>query len=168
MSMSLPTGLSLATINSPPTPSQWNDAELAVATVLGLPTTTWQAGAVERTVFAVVANVQAQADISASIAIQGAFLDFAASGTVTYTVEHTYDDPNAVSQQGIVPSPYQYSLEANSFVPPVPWPNNNLLNMTTNGESQYVAHPVMAHRLTVTAGTGKATMQSIQSGIGDP
>ena len=83
MTQALPTGLSLATINVPPTADQWNAAELSVANTLGLPTTTWQAGGLERTVFAVVANVMAQADVGASIAIQGGFLDFAASGTVT-------------------------------------------------------------------------------------
>lgn len=85
MTTSLPTGLSLATINSPPTADQWNDAELAVANTFGLPTTTWQAGSIERTVFAVVANMLAQAGVGWAIAVQGGFLDFAASGTVTYT-----------------------------------------------------------------------------------
>lgn len=84
MTIALPTGLSLAAINQPPTPDQWNDAEIGVANTLGLPTTSWQAGQPERTIFAVVANVMAQADVGASIAIQGGYLDFAASGTVTY------------------------------------------------------------------------------------
>lgn len=85
MSTTVPTGLTLAQINVPPTADEWNTAELNVANVYGLPTTSWQAGATERTIFAVVANMQAQADVGSSIAIQGGYLDFAASGTVTFT-----------------------------------------------------------------------------------
>lgn len=89
------------------------------------------------------------------------------AGTATYTVEHTYDDPNATKQQG-QPAPYQFSMEAASFSPPIAWPSPTLLNMNSNGEADYANRPIMAHRLTITAGTGQAVMQSIQSGIGSP
>lgn len=85
MTQALPTGLSLATINTPPTALQWNDAELAVAGQLGLPTTTFEPGGVELVIFSVVANMMTQADIAGSIAIQAGFLNFAAFGTVTWT-----------------------------------------------------------------------------------
>lgn len=91
------------------------------------------------------------------------------SGALTYTVEHTYDDINA----GISPgSATGYTAAANlavetpSNVPPLAWPNSVLYNKTADGEAQYVSQPIFAHRLTVTIGTGKAMMQSIQAGIG--
>lgn len=80
---------------------------------------------------------------------------------VTYTVEHTYDDPNTT------PNLYS-SMEPASYQPPLAWPNPTLVNFTQNGEFQYAGWPIMAHRLTITAGTGKAVMQSIQAGIGSP
>lgn len=85
MTQQVPTGLTLAQINLPPTADQWNTAELTVANTLGLPTTSWGPGAPERVILAVVANMQQQADVAASIAIQGGFLSFAAFGTVSWT-----------------------------------------------------------------------------------
>lgn len=86
------------------------------------------------------------------------------SGAVTYTVEHTYDDPNKTGTTLVI-SPQQYSLEAASFVPAKAWPNGTLNGKTTDGETNYEGQPIMAHRLTITSGTGKAVMQSIQAGI---
>lgn len=79
------TPLTLANITTPPTSDEWNAAEFALATTLGLPTTAMQQGQIERTIFAVVANLQQQSDIAASLMIQAGFLDFAATGFVTYT-----------------------------------------------------------------------------------
>lgn len=79
------TPLSLANLNTPPTAEEWNDTEISIANTLGLPTTTWQAGGVERTIFATWANVQQQSDVSGSIMVQAGFLTFASQGFVTYT-----------------------------------------------------------------------------------
>lgn len=87
-----------------------------------------------------------------------------ASGAGTYTVEHTYDDPNKTGTSLVI-SPQQYSLEPASYVPPLPWPNATLSGKSTNGEANYADQPIMAHRLTITEGTGKFVMQSIQAGI---
>ena len=89
-----------------------------------------------------------------------------ASGAGTYTVEHTYDDPNK-NLPSLSPAPQQFSMEAASYSPPKAWPNVVLVNQAAQGEYQYVS-PIMAHRLTVTSGTGQFIMQSIQSGMGDP
>ena len=89
-----------------------------------------------------------------------------ASGAATYTVEHTYDDPNK-NAPSLTPAPQQFSMEAASYSPPKAWPNASLASQTAQGEYQY-AFPVMAHRLTVTTGTGQCIMQSIQSGMGYP
>ena len=88
------------------------------------------------------------------------------AGTVTYTVEHTYDDPNATV--GNLTTGANSALGPASNIPPIAWPNPTLAAQTASGEAQYVDKPIFAHRLTITAGTGTATMQSIQAGIGSP
>lgn len=85
------------------------------------------------------------------------------TGTVTYTVEHTYDDPNK-GGTSLVPDPYQFSMEAASYVPPRVWANPTLTTQTTDKEAQYPDQPIFAHRVTVTSGTGQVVMQSIQAG----
>jgi len=90
------------------------------------------------------------------------------SGSATYTVEHTYDDPNSWTGMGTGNSALPSSMEPASYSPPLAWANPTLQNMNADGEFQYVAWPVMAHRLTITAGTGTVTMQSLQAGIGSP
>ena len=86
------------------------------------------------------------------------------SGTVTYTVEYTYDDPNkeGVSQ---VAQPYQASLLPTSFIPPTVWQHLTLRGLSATADGNFANQPVMAHRITVTAGTGTVTMQSMQGGI---
>src|SRR5271165_904390 len=63
----------------------WLGVQLANAALVGLPTTSWQSGAPERTIMAIEAISFAQSDINISIMAQGGFLQSAASGTVTYT-----------------------------------------------------------------------------------
>lgn len=86
------------------------------------------------------------------------------TGSVTYTVEHTYDDPNDVGTS-LVAAPQQFSMEALSYIPPLAWNDTTLVNATGNGETTFPGQPIFAHRLTITNGTGQAVMQSIQSGI---
>lgn len=83
---------------------------------------------------------------------------------VNYTVEHTYDDPNAGQSLPLS----GFSLAQGSNVPPVPWPHPVLSAASASLEGQYPDKPVFAHRLTINSGTGKAAMQSIQAGIGSP
>ena len=63
------------------------------------------------------------------------------SGTVTYTVEHTFDNPNEVT--------------------PVFFSHAEVADKTTNDDGNY-AYPVRAVRLTNTAGTGTSTMTLLQ------
>lgn len=92
MTQQLPTGLTLAQINEPTPADTWNDAELTVASAVGLPTTNWEPGSPERVIYAVVANMLMQGDVAGSVAIQAGFLKFAAFGTVAWT------DATGVSQ----------------------------------------------------------------------
>lgn len=92
------------------------------------------------------------------------------SGTATFTVEHTYDDPNAGLNPGNsagVAGPQDFSIAPGSNVPPVAWPDATANGKTADVETSFIA-PVMAHRLTITAGAGNVIMQSIQAGIGSP
>ena len=85
----------------------------------------------------------------------------------TFTFDWTYDDPNASINQpmgGFIP-------EASSAVPPLalfsssqtltnPFPGAASFN-----ELQYTGKPIMAHRLTITSGTGLVAFYSLQGGI---
>lgn len=65
-------------------------------------------------------------------------------GTVTYTVQHTFDDP------------------ATGFTTWFSHPS--VVDQTTNDDGNY-AFPVTGIKLLVTAGDGTATLQLIQAGI---
>lgn len=86
------------------------------------------------------------------------------SGTVTYQVEHTWDDPNKPGTSQVA-EPYDYSILPTSFVPPTVWSHPILAGLSASAFSNYDNLPIMAHRITVTAGTGTVTLQSMQSGI---
>jgi hypothetical protein len=87
------------------------------------------------------------------------------TGTVTYTVEHTYDDPNKTGTS-LVPEPEGYSLVPGGHVPAKAWAHASLTAKTTDAEGQYPDKPIMAHRVTITAGDGTVVLQSVQSRIG--
>lgn len=81
------------------------------------------------------------------------------SGAVTFTVEHTYDDPNILPMTG--------GLNAAGFTFPVPWPDGSLNTVTTSGETQ-INTPITAWRVTTTAGTGTLSIRGMQDGISSP
>src|ERR1019366_2573027 len=83
-----------------PAADTWLATMLAEAAEVGLPTTSWQPGAPERTIFAVEAVSFASSDIDISIMAQGGFLQSAASGTVTYTA-----NDGTVITQPVTPDP---------------------------------------------------------------
>ena len=66
------------------------------------------------------------------------------TGTITYTVQHTYDDPQTVAS-------------------PVAWPHATAAAKSTAFEGSYSA-PVRAVRLSTSAGTGTASITMIQAG----
>lgn len=82
-------------------------------------------------------------------------------GATTYSVEHTYDDPNA--NQSSSPAP-------TSNIPPVVWVDPTLNGMTANAQAAIpgpggVPSVVWASRLTITSGTGAVKFQAIQAGV---
>lgn len=66
------------------------------------------------------------------------------TGTITYTVQHTYDNPQLV-------------------VSPTPWDHTVVAAKSAAAEGSY-SSPVTAIRLKTTAGTGTATIIMIQAG----
>jgi hypothetical protein len=74
-----------ATAAIAPPGGSWYAILLANSQALGLPTTSWEPGGPERTILALTANALAQEDGIISIMAQGGFLDYAATGTVTFT-----------------------------------------------------------------------------------
>jgi hypothetical protein len=70
----------------PTTPAQgtWLSWEYYVANKIGMPTTSWQPGDVERTILAINAVMLSEDDADIAQMAQGGFLDTAASGSVTY------------------------------------------------------------------------------------
>jgi len=84
--MSIPTPpLALDNLTNPPTAEQWSDTEFEIAARLGLPTTAFQQGSIERTLMAMFAILLQQGDVANSIFALAGFLDFAAQGFVTFT-----------------------------------------------------------------------------------
>lgn len=87
-----------------------------------------------------------------------------ATGSVNFTVEHTYDDPNATGTTLVSP-PFGFSIEGQSYKPPHVWSITALTNKAADTEAGYTDGPIFAHRLTINSGTGEAVMQSIQAGL---
>ena len=66
-----------------------------------------------------------------------------AGGTVTYDIEHTFDD---VFDSSITPTAFKHAT---------------LVTQTTNKDGNYIV-PIRAIRVNVTAGTGSATVTLLQ------
>jgi len=81
----------------------------------------------------------------------------------TYTLEETYDDPNKTGIS-LTPAPYQFSLEPASYSPPLVWAYPAIIAASGMSRFDFSNHPIFAHRLTINSGTGRVTMQTIQSG----
>lgn len=76
------------------------------------------------------------------------------SGSVTYTVEYTLDDPNNLLN---VSNPPPQNV-------PIPYPDQVVQGATVTTLTGRDT-PVFAHRVTVNSGTGTLRIQSMQSGI---
>ena len=97
-------------------------------------------------------------------ALSGAALLISGSGT--YQIEHTYDDPNAAINPPI--GGYGFIVEANSATPPFAIVTGAVQSAPVVGtayEVQYANQPIVAHRLTVLTGTGLFAFWSVQSGL---
>lgn len=79
------TELTIQELFTPVTADAWEAQMLANADTLQLKTTSWEAGSPTLTIIEIVSALMGQEDGLISIMAQGGFLDFAASGTVTFT-----------------------------------------------------------------------------------
>ena len=85
-----------------------------------------------------------------------------AAANTTYTLEHTYDDPNA---QGVPVVPQQWSMAAGGAYPPHVYAFAGIVAASGDNQFTYANQPIMAHRFTINSGTGTVTMDSMQAGI---
>lgn len=92
--------LAISAIFTPATQPQWLQDILANMATTQLQTTSWQSGGMARTILVIMSNIFAQEDAVVSGMAQGGFLDFAASGTVTYV-----DGDGATIVQPVTPDP---------------------------------------------------------------
>ena len=71
------------------------------------------------------------------------------SGTATYTIQHSFDDPGDYS------SASDYGTNATWF------PHEDLAAQTASADGNY-AYPVQASRVNITSGTGTVTVTYLQ------
>jgi hypothetical protein len=81
------------------------------------------------------------------------------SGAATYTVEYTFDDPNILPGTG--------GLNAAGLAFPLARSLSTVTNQTTTVDAAF-ATPVLAYRLTTSAGTGTLVFRGLQAGLGSP
>lgn len=77
--------LTIQELFTPVNADTWESQMLVNANTLQLKTTSWEAGSPSLTIMEIVSQLMSQEDGLISVIAQGGFLDFAASGTVTYT-----------------------------------------------------------------------------------
>ena len=77
-------GATVGVVPQTPGAGTWLSVMLQIASTVQLPTTSWQSGAPERTIFATEAVAFSLSDACISQMAQGGFLQSASSGTVTY------------------------------------------------------------------------------------
>lgn len=79
-----PSGVDPTDAAATPAEGTWLQTALYTGGVIGLSTTSWQPGDPTRTLLAILSVIEAQQDGLVSLMAQGGFLDWAATGTVTY------------------------------------------------------------------------------------
>lgn len=80
----MPQTLTQSQVFTPEQVDAWRKQLFALAVVFGLPTTSWRVGDPERVILEILSYVGQNWDATASLIAQGGFLDWAATGTVTY------------------------------------------------------------------------------------
>jgi hypothetical protein len=89
---------------TPDTNEEWLDQIITNAQTLELKTTAWQTGGMALTILAILSNIMAQEDGIVSIMAQGGFLDYAATGTVTYVALNGESVTQPVTPDPSIPS----------------------------------------------------------------
>jgi hypothetical protein len=110
------TNLVLSDVIIPATQAQWLTTLIGAATTLGLPATSWQSGGIARTILAIASYGFSFEDAMITAATQGGFLDFAATGTVSFTNPIT----GAVTTSPVTPDPSIPAQWPSANTPPLP------------------------------------------------
>jgi hypothetical protein len=149
--MSLP----ISQVFAPALAADWLTALLSAASTVGLDTTSWQSGGAERTELVVTSQSLSQEDGIASTWAQGGFLDYAATGTVTYTAANGQQTTVPVTPAGgpglldvLASSVYNVTRVPATFA-------SGTLAITNASASSY--GPFAAGTFHVANGTNKAT-----------
>lgn len=95
-----PSGITPGNPGATPASGSWMSQILSIGGTLQLQTTSWQAGGAIRTVLGITAQIMSQSDVIVSIMAMGGFLDYAATGSVTYTALN-----GTVVTQPVTPDP---------------------------------------------------------------
>lgn len=95
-----PSGITPGNPGAAPASGSWISQILAIGQTLQLQTTSWQSGGAVRTCLAITAQLMSQEDVVVSIMAMGGFLDYAATGSVTYTALN-----GTVVTQQVTPDP---------------------------------------------------------------
>lgn len=95
-----PSGVTPGNPGATPASGSWLSQVLSIGQTLQLQTTSWQAGGAVRTILAIVSQLMSQEDVVVSVMAMGGFLDYAATGTVTYTALN-----GTVVTQQVTPDP---------------------------------------------------------------
>ena len=95
--------LSLTDLFTPQTKDEVETSMLAVAASLGLPTTSWQAGGVGRTIIAVVAQTVANFTQVIAVITAGGYLDYATDGWLTLLAYHSFGVERRAAAAGTTP-----------------------------------------------------------------
>jgi hypothetical protein len=96
--------LTIDQLFTPSTAQQWLASILGNMTTVQLQTTAWQSAGQARTILAIMANLFAIEDAAVSGMAQGGFLDFAATGSVTYVTSDGTTVTTPVTPDPSIPS----------------------------------------------------------------
>ena len=139
---------------NPPPSGSWLATILNNAATIGLTTSAWQAGGIARTIFAITSNMLALEDVNASIMAQGGFLDFAATGTVTFVDPFT----GGSITRYVTPDPSAPATWPTSSVPFAGW-LDILADSVYNVQRIQATNAAGTITFTNTSGSGTGTFQ---------
>lgn len=99
-----PSGVTPGNPAASPSGGSWLATILSTANTVGLSTTAWQSGGMARTILAVLAVMESQSDAIVSQMAQAGFLQWAATGTVTYVAANGQTVTQPVTPDPSIPS----------------------------------------------------------------
>ena len=171
-----PSGVT-ANQSATPASGSWLAKIIAACQTIGLDTTSWQSGGAAKTILSLVANEFAYEDAIISIMAQGGFLDYAATGTVTYTTaggvvvtQPVTPDPSIPSQNptgalGWLDALCQSLFNTQRIA--ATYASNTLViaNTTSNSYGSYVAGTYHVENPTTAATYSNLASLTIASGV---